>query len=483
MLNNRLIEKYKKFKEEEFNYIGEILEIRSERLFTESEKLEIYRNILNYQKKENYIFDELKKQIYMILNCDNSIYNDLDQDTVIFEIDMNESFKSILSKFDSPTRENILNELGINPKNNKYQVSLYNLYSIQDRLSFKNIDIIINQPFMDKPIYCYSGIKTVSNYYDLTRMYDDIGVYALYYDLFGNYKTLYGEDISKLNKEIKKFEKDNTILKAKTNVPGLEIINILNNELLNVENKTLDDCINVTINQVNKLNYLRSPEYKEDLLLDRINELYKKVKGECINKELLYSGEFLDIIRETYKLNDRTVEKEKVIKNKGKDSVVVIGVTSDNKYILTFQNRIDNELIAEFPAGYIENNETVMDAAKRELEEETGYTSNNLMLLDEVYPISGIDNSKTYIVVADDCIKDGNIKTDGNELVSYDLFTQNELDYLFYSDIIKGSLNKLAYYNLNRTKTKGHKNKDGKRKSLRYYKKNIIPKEFLIRKE
>ena len=80
----------------------------------------------------------------MILNCDNSIYNDIDQDTIIFEIDMNERFKSILSKFDSPTRENILNELGINPKNNKYQVSLYNLYSIQDRLSLKNLDIIIN---------------------------------------------------------------------------------------------------------------------------------------------------------------------------------------------------------------------------------------------------------------------------------------------------------------------------------------------------
>ena len=61
MLNNRLIEKYKKFKEEEFNYIGEILKIRSERLFTESEKLEIYINILKYQKEENNIFDEIKK--------------------------------------------------------------------------------------------------------------------------------------------------------------------------------------------------------------------------------------------------------------------------------------------------------------------------------------------------------------------------------------------------------------------------------------
>ena len=481
MLNERLIEKYKKFKEEEFNYIGEILEIRSKREFSETEKLDIYRNIMKYQKEDNYIFYELKKNIYMILNCDNSIHNEIDQDTVFFEIDINERFKSIISKFDSPIREKILNELGINLDNNKYQVSLYNLYSILDRLSLKNINLIMNQPFMDKPIYCYSNMKTVSDYYDITRLYDVVGVYALYYDLFGNYKTIYGEDITKLNDEKKKFEKENTILQPKTNVSSLEIINILNNELLNEDNKTLDDCINVTINQVNKLNYLRSPEYKEDLLLNRINELYKKVKGEYINNELLYSGEFLDIIRETYKLNGKTVKKEKVIKNKGKNSVVVIGVTSDNKYILTFQNRINNELIAEFPAGYIEDDETIIDAAKRELEEETGYTSDNLMVLDELYPISGIDNSKTYIVVADDCIEDGNIKIDGNELVSYDLFTQNELDYLFYSDIIKGPLNKLAYYNLKRTKTKEIKTKDGKRKSLRFYKNNNSPKEFLIK--
>ena len=113
-------------------------------------------------------------------------------------------------------------------------------------------------------------------------------------------------------------------------------------------------------------------EYKEKILLDRINELYKKVKGKFIQKEVLYSGNFLQILRETYRLpNENIVSKEKIIKNAGKDSVIVIAITQDKEYIITIQNRINDKLIAEFPSGYIENNEDPIEAAKRELKEET----------------------------------------------------------------------------------------------------------------
>lgn len=71
-------------------------------------------------------------------------------------------------------------------------------------------------------------------------------------------------------------------------------------------------------------------------MLERINKLYAKVKCKFIQKEILYSGNFLDILRETYKLqNGNIVKKEKVIKNSGKNSVIVIAITQD-KYVITF---------------------------------------------------------------------------------------------------------------------------------------------------
>ena len=74
------------------------------------------------------------------------------------------------------------------------------------------------------------------------------------------------------------------------------------------------------------------------------------------------------MLRETYKLpNGKVVNKEKIVKNNGKDSVIVIAINQDKEYIITFQNRIKDKLIAEFPAGYIEDGEDVIDDAKREL--------------------------------------------------------------------------------------------------------------------
>ena len=49
----------------------------------------------------------------------------------------------------------------------------------------------------------------------------------------------------------------------------------------------------------------------------------------------------------------------------GKEAVIVIAITSDNKFILVAQNRIDNKVSLEFPSGYIEDGETYISAAPK----------------------------------------------------------------------------------------------------------------------
>lgn len=308
-----------------------------------------------------------------------------------------------------------------------------------------------------KPIYIFDGFYDASED-EYSPCFGDDYIEAIYYS---PYKWSYSIRISK--KEMKSFEENKIIIKNKKYVDIDEAKKICREELENSNNKSEEDLVNRINIRIEKYNFIHSPKYREKLLLDRINELYSKVNGMYINGEILYNGKFLEMIKETYKLpNNKVVEKEKIVKNKGKNSVIIIPQVYSNNihndYILTFQSRINNQVLAEFPAGYIEENETPLEAAKRELLEETGYTSNNMVVLDEAYTSPGIDNSKTYIVLAENCKKMDNPTGKGTELVNYGIFTRHELDYLVDSNIMNGAMNKLAYCKLvtdqpgNRTK-------------------------------
>ena len=416
-----------KLKKEELIYIDNISKISSNKILPEYEKLEFYRGLNNYITK----LDDLIEKLGKAATEDDTLKGNFEN--LFIEFDLDKNYLSSLKY----NRDYVLACLGINIDTLKFKISLYNLAE-----NHRNIDlhlILNNQELIEKPIY------VLKYYYDSTE--DGMPFLG---PIFGVYKNIDNEyEVTIPEKVIKDFEDNNIIIHSTEHLSFLCVKNIFIKELLNKKNKTLNDCIIKTQKRVNELNYINSPEYKEKLLLDKINNLYKAVKGKFIKKELLYSGNFLSVLRETYKLpNKKIVKKEKVIKNDGKNSVIVIAITKDRKYIITFQNRIKDTTIAEFPAGYIENNEEPIEAAKRELLEETGYITDDLFIVDEAYTSPGIDNSITYIVIANNCSKTNKKSSNGTELVNYGLFTEFELNYLIIKNIMNGAMNKLAYYNL-----------------------------------
>lgn len=416
-----------KLKKEKLIYIDNISKVSSNKILPEYEKLEFYRGLNNYITKLDDLIDKLGKAA----TEDDTLKENFEN--LFIEFDLDKNYLSSLKY----NRDYVLACLGINIDTLKFKISLYNLAE-----NHRNIDlnlILNNQELIEKPIY------VLKYYYDSTE--DGMPFLG---PIFGVYKNIDNEyEVTIPEKVIKDFEDNNIIIHSTEHLSFLCVKNIFIKELLNKKNKTLNDCIIKTQKRVNELNYINSPEYKEKLLLDKINNLYKAVKGKFIKKELLYSGNFLSVLRETYKLpNKKIVKKEKVIKNDGKNSVIVIAITKDRKYIITFQNRIKDTTIAEFPAGYIENNEEPIEAAKRELLEETGYITDDLFIVDEAYTSPGIDNSITYIVIANNCSKTNKKSSNGTELVNYGLFTEFELNYLIIKNIMNGAMNKLAYYNL-----------------------------------
>ena len=435
-------DEFVKLKREELAYIDSIAQISSSKILSGNEKLEVYRKLRNYKIEINEIWKKLWEEIpdYEDLTWENL-------EDIIVEFDLDKNFLSPLTFSCDEQKQYFLAELGIDSETFKFKLTVSDLVKYREYRGINSDIIQNNQKLIEIPIYIFGGYYDSSEEcYGLCLGEPNSYLYGIYEDITS---CQYRDRKQIAKKGIPDFEKDKIIINSNRYVDFSDVRKIFNEELLNIYNKTINDCVIQTKKRVEDLNYTRSPEYKEKILLERINDLYKKVKGQFIREEILYSGQFLQILRETYKLpNENRVEKEKVVKNDGKDSVIVIAVTQDKEYIITIQNRINDKLIAEFPSGYIENNEDSINAAKRELKEETGYISDDLFIVDEAYTSPGIDNSKTYIVVANNCIKINEKSSNGRELVDYGLFSEKELEYLINNNIINGAMNKLAYYNL-----------------------------------
>lgn len=426
----KLKEEFIKLKKEELAYLDNIAKLGYQKTFSQEEKLNIYRK-LKFYENENAKFYKILSDILYKSKEEN-------MDKVLIEIKLKDDFFNKVSDIFNRHRYLILRRYNINLETNSYILTVKDI--IDERYTkyrYEDFDYLFNnQELFEKPIYIFT-------YYD-----DHSDEYFLFDFTTGIYSDfVYGDRKEISVKEMENFEKGKIIMRVTSYVDEVEVSTIFREELLNENNKTLEDCANSTMIRVNKLNYLRSPEYKEKMLLEKITNIYEKVKGKLTKEEILYSGDFINLIREVYSLpNNRTITREKIVKNGGKDSVIIVATDSNGNYILTFQTRINDKIIAEFPSGYIEDGEGVIEAAKRELKEETGYVSDNVTLLDESYYSVGIDNSVCCIVRMKNSVKAFDVNS--NENLTYGIFTEEELKYLLNNNIMCGSLNKLAYYSL-----------------------------------
>ena len=423
-------EEFIKLKKEELAYLDNIAKLGYQKTFSQEEKLNIYRK-LKFYENENAKFYKILSDILYKSKEEN-------MDKVLIEIKLKDDFFNKVSDIFNRHRYLILRRYNINLETNSYILTVKDI--IDERYTkyrYEDFDYLFNnQELFEKPIYIFT-------YYD-----DHSDEYFLFYFSTGIYSDfVYGDRKEISVKEMENFEKGKIIMRVTSYVDEVEVSTIFREELLNENNKTLEDCANSTMIRVNELNYLRSSEYKEKMLLEKITNIYEKVKGKLTKEEILYSGDFINLIKEVYSLpNNKTITREKIVKNGGKDSVIIVATDSNGNYILTFQTRINDKIIAEFPSGYIENGEDVIEAAKRELKEETGYVSDNVTILDESYYSVGIDNSVCCIVRMKNCVKAFNVNP--NENLTYGIFTEEELKYLLNNNIMCGSLNKLAYYSL-----------------------------------
>jgi len=122
----------------------------------------------------------------------------------------------------------------------------------------------------------------------------------------------------------------------------------------------------------------------------------KKFEETTLKTEKVFAGKIISLQVDDVKLPDGNVSKREIVKHPG--AVAVIPVTSDGKIVFVEQFRKPVERsIVEIPAGKIELNEDRIKTAQRELEEETGYTTNELKHITSFYTSPGFANEIIHI--------------------------------------------------------------------------------------
>ncbi|MBK8268964.1 MAG: NUDIX hydrolase [Planctomycetes bacterium] len=121
-------------------------------------------------------------------------------------------------------------------------------------------------------------------------------------------------------------------------------------------------------------------------------------------QELLKTRKFT-VVRKQVRASDGSTRDIDVVRHPG--AVVVLPLLSADEVLMirNFRHTLDRELW-ELPAGTLdEPGESPIDAAARELEEETGYRAGRIDPLGEFYPSPGFLNELIHAYVATDLTK------------------------------------------------------------------------------
>lgn len=149
-------------------------------------------------------------------------------------------------------------------------------------------------------------------------------------------------------------------------------------------------------------------------------ENYKRLK-----RELKYKGVIVDFYADTMQLPNGKEVVWDCLEHKG--AAAVVPVMEDGKICMVrqYRNAIGRETL-EIPAGGLNPGETMKECAIRELEEETGYKSNQVEFLIDSYSAVAYSSEKIEIYVAKNLVP-AKQHLDEDEFINVETYTVDEL--------------------------------------------------------
>lgn len=170
-------------------------------------------------------------------------------------------------------------------------------------------------------------------------------------------------------------------------------------------------------------------------------------------RETIVKDQWIDFRKDTYMMPDHSIRGPFYTFSK-KNYAVVCATDEEGRLICVRQYRQGiRHVTTEFPAGGIEDDtpgrpeeKTALSAARRELREETGYTSEQWHYLGMMPSNPTVADNYACIFFAENCRKTENISPDDTEFLKTVLYTRDDFEKLIRNGGFEQPVHLLAWY-------------------------------------
>lgn len=170
------------------------------------------------------------------------------------------------------------------------------------------------------------------------------------------------------------------------------------------------------------------------------NAITEEGKWEVLGSEYLFRRPWLTVRHDTVRLPDGRINPEYYVLEYP-DWINVLAITEDGKFVFERQYRHGlGKTCYEIPAGVIEKGETPLEAARRELQEETGYGEGEWSPLMTISGNPSTTSNLTHCFLAKGVKKISGQHLDATEDITVCLLDESQVKDLLAGDQIRQAL-------------------------------------------
>ena len=164
-------------------------------------------------------------------------------------------------------------------------------------------------------------------------------------------------------------------------------------------------------------------------------EDFKNLEEIMVASEEIFDSHVVHLFKDTVELPNGKLATRETVRHIG--AVAVVPLTDDGKVIVERQFRYPlGCVITEIPAGKLDSkDEDRLSAAKRELQEETGYTAEEWIDLGDYYPAAAYTDERISLYLAKG-LKQGDRNLDEDEFLDVVAVDLEEL----VEDVLNGTI-------------------------------------------